>query len=470
VLSGTPSAEGTYQFGVQVTESVSALSATKLFSLTIKALGLVSVLPDWGPPAGGAAVTINGAGFVASGTTQVAFDATPATGVTVLSSTQIACVTPAHAAGWVDVAVTNPDGETAALIQGFLYKEYPPPEFTVPPAANPAPAVVNRTVNFICGVSDTSGLPVTVSWDFGDGGSATGEAVAHIYRRGRIYAVSATATNSAGMNATAYLSPPLIVRSTFGQFNGDAHTDILWWDDSSGNVFVWEMNGTTTAAETYAFDEDHLLWRVVGTGDFNRDGKADYVLRNQNAGVYLRFMNGTTPTGPMYRLGGASLSLYDVTGCSDLNGDGAADVLFRRKADGVVLGWLLNGGNPPAVAGIVRLGWASYGGWDLFGGAGDFNGDGATDLLWREKTGGLRAATWIMDGTAVAAFQRIGSAAANWQIGGAGDYDGDGVCDILWRDQSAGANLLWKMNGVVPVGTQSLQPKPGANWVIVGPK
>jgi hypothetical protein len=37
-----------------------------------------------------------------------------------------------------------------------------------------------------------------------------------------------------------------------GDFNGDGMSDILW-QDTSGNVAIWEMNGTTVANASRAF-------------------------------------------------------------------------------------------------------------------------------------------------------------------------------------------------------------------------
>jgi hypothetical protein len=59
---------------------------------------------------------------------------------------------------------------------------------------------------------------------------------------------------------------------------------------------------------------------------------------------------------------------------------------------------------------------------------------------------------------------------ADWTIGAAGDYDGDGCCDIIWRDAGTGENLLWRLDGTTVIGTQALEAKAGANWRIVGPR
>ena len=31
-----------------------------------------------------------------------------------------------------------------------------------------------------------------------------------------------------------------------------------------------------------------------------------------------------------------------------------------------------------------------------------------------------------------------------WQVAAVGDYDGDGRSDILWRNNASGANVIWK--------------------------
>ena len=69
---------------------------------------VTAIAPTSGPTQGGTAVTITGTNF--TGATAVTFGGTAATGVTVVNATTITAVTPAHAAGVVDVAVTTPGG------------------------------------------------------------------------------------------------------------------------------------------------------------------------------------------------------------------------------------------------------------------------------------------------------------------------------------------------------------------------
>lgn len=69
---------------------------------------ITSLSPVTGSIAGGTVVTLTGAGF--SGATAVRFGATDGTSVTVVSPTQVTAVTPAAAAGAVDVTITTPAG------------------------------------------------------------------------------------------------------------------------------------------------------------------------------------------------------------------------------------------------------------------------------------------------------------------------------------------------------------------------
>jgi acid phosphatase len=87
-----------------------------------------AVAPDTGTAAGGTAVTISGANFAAGAT--VTFGGATATNVNVTSSGSITASTPSHAAGSVAVTVTNADGQTGALSNGFTYTiDDPMPQF-----------------------------------------------------------------------------------------------------------------------------------------------------------------------------------------------------------------------------------------------------------------------------------------------------------------------------------------------------
>jgi len=81
------------------------------------------VRPGCGLVTGGTTVSITGTGFTSGATVQ--FGSTPATSVTVLSSTSLKAVTP-PGSGLVDVTVTTPDG-TSPVVNGdrFTYIALP---------------------------------------------------------------------------------------------------------------------------------------------------------------------------------------------------------------------------------------------------------------------------------------------------------------------------------------------------------
>jgi hypothetical protein len=79
---------------------------------------LISVTPSSGFIAGGDTITLSGMHFQPGAT--VDFDATAATVVSV-TPTAIVATSPAHAAGTVNVTVTNPDFQLSTLANGFTY-------------------------------------------------------------------------------------------------------------------------------------------------------------------------------------------------------------------------------------------------------------------------------------------------------------------------------------------------------------
>ena len=121
-ISASSPAHAAGAVGVAVTNTDGqggALPNAYTYTSSNPAPTISSVSPTSGTTAGGTAVTISGTGFLSGAT--VSFGGTAATGVTVVNSTSIKASTPAHAAGAVNVVVTNPDAQTGTLTNGYTY-------------------------------------------------------------------------------------------------------------------------------------------------------------------------------------------------------------------------------------------------------------------------------------------------------------------------------------------------------------
>ena len=57
-----------------------------------------------------------------------------------------------------------------------------------------------------------------------------------------------------------------------------------------------------------------------------------------------------------------------------------------------------------------------------------------------------------MNGASVLAAGGLGNVAASWSMVQTGDYNGDGMSDLLWRDTS-GNTAMWFMNGTAIAST-----------------
>ncbi|HTM89353.1 MAG TPA: IPT/TIG domain-containing protein [Terriglobales bacterium] len=120
--------------------------------------GVSSISPTSGPTNGGTAVTISGSNFAAGAT--VTLGGTSATNVTVVSSASITATTPAHATGTVNVVVTNTDGQSATLSNGFTYTNTSPTVTSVSPNSGPTGGGTTVTIggtNFLSGAGVSFG-------------------------------------------------------------------------------------------------------------------------------------------------------------------------------------------------------------------------------------------------------------------------------------------------------------------------
>ncbi|HEX3109718.1 MAG TPA: IPT/TIG domain-containing protein, partial [Thermoanaerobaculia bacterium] len=117
----TAGSAGTLTLSAAVTNSNGCSDTQSASVSVVDPVTVKSVKPTAGSAAGGDVITIKGTGFLAGAT--VTFGGVAATNVTVDSSTKIFATTPAHAAGTVDVVVTNSNTASGTLSGGFTYKK-----------------------------------------------------------------------------------------------------------------------------------------------------------------------------------------------------------------------------------------------------------------------------------------------------------------------------------------------------------
>jgi hypothetical protein len=55
----------------------------------------------------------------------------------------------------------------------------------------------------------------------------------------------------------------------------------------------------------------------------------------------------------------------------------------------------------------------------------------------------------------------FGAVPLDWAIAGVGDYDGDGRSDLLWRQASTGAVYLWRFTSPTTMAGQDIGPVGG---------
>ena len=171
---------------------------------------VTSVSPNRATVAGDVTVTITGADFVAVPT--ITFGGTPATGILFSSSTSLVATVPAHSAGTVDVVVTNPNGQSGTLTDGFIYD--PPPTVTsISPTSGTTSGGASVTItgtDFVDGATVTIGGNDATSVTVASATSITATTPAHA--AGTVDVVVTNPDSQTGTLAGGYLyvAPPTL--------------------------------------------------------------------------------------------------------------------------------------------------------------------------------------------------------------------------------------------------------------------
>ena len=196
--------------------------------------------------------------------------------------------------------------------------------------------------------------------------------------------VVAAAASGGGVELTLANAFALAARGA--DFNGDGRDDILW-RNSGGAMSDWlgKANGGFTSNDAAAFTQVPTSWKIVATGDFNGDKRADILWRNDSGALsdWLGKANGGFTSNDAAAFTQVPTS-WKVAGTGDFNGDGRSDILWRND-NGTISDWLgrTDGGftqNDRAAQIQVATSWQ-------IAATGDFNGDGRTDILWRNVNG-----------------------------------------------------------------------------------
>ena len=275
VVTNTDAQSGTLSGGFTYTGSNPAPTVT-------------AISPTSGSANGGTAVTITGTGFLAGAT--VKLGGTAATGVVVGSSTSITATTAAHTAGAVSVVVTNSDGQSGTLTNGYSYNATTsgPISFV---QANSAPTTLQASnsslVAAYSAVQTAGNLNiVVVAW-----GDTTSTITAVTDTSGNTYALAVGPTTGTGLRESIYYSKNIA---------GGSNTRVTVTFNKAAaypNLEIFEYSGLDTANPL------DVTAAATGSGTAANSGSATTTSANElifgagNSGVNLNAGSGFTKRG-----------------------------------------------------------------------------------------------------------------------------------------------------------------------------
>ncbi len=230
--------------------------------------------------------------------------------------------------------------------------------------------------------------------------------------------------------------------------NSDGYPDLVAFDELSGStgaVAVLLGNGDGTLQTAQTTSQAFLPGTQATVADFNRDGKPDIALAQQNNNIVSVLLNNTLPTQypdgrsfAAYNPMSAGMGNFaDSVAVGDFNKDGKLDIAVSYLQDNDVQVLFGNGGGSFTTGATYAVGNQPF--WIA---SGDFNGDGYPDLVTTNTningtTGTVSVLLNNKNGTfASAATYTVGNQPYQVAIG---DLNGDGYPDLAVTNYTTGS-------------------------------
>ncbi|MEI6206917.1 MAG: SUMF1/EgtB/PvdO family nonheme iron enzyme [Desulfuromonadales bacterium] len=251
-----------------------------------------------------------------------------------------------------------------------------------------------------------------------------------------------------------------------GDFDGDGIKDFVWQNSTTGQVYIMLMSGPTKAKSgAVIYTESNTSWKIVATGDINGDGITDLIWWNKSTGqVYVMLINGTTIAGGNIIYTEPNTN-WKIVAAADFNGNGKAELLWWNSTTGQVAIGQTNG-TSASTANVIYT--ESNTDWRIAG-AGDLDGNGIADIIWHNKTTGQVYGMQTNGLSVTGGAMMYTEPNTNWEIVSVGNYNSDNKAELLWWNQLTGQLYLMPMNGLdVGSGGSLLYTEPDTTWHIQG--
>ncbi|WP_323958860.1 hypothetical protein GC088_09895 [Arthrobacter sp. JZ12] len=244
------------------------------------------------------------------------------------------------------------------------------------------------------------------------------------------------------------LTPVTFDTRSFMDFTGDKKSDVLVGDNRGIYIYPGNGSGGWGARKTVRFD-DLEPTALLRPGNFDGDsGFYDY-FAVYGSEMFLVSSYSGSPVG-------IGWEGFTIVAPGDFNGDGYSDVVARDKAGALYL-YPGNGSGGWKARAKIGSGWH---GFTAMVGPGDFNGDQYVDVIARDKYGAL----YLYPGNGSGGWKPRTKIGSGWlgftSISAAGDFNGDGTMDLVARDKY-GALYLYPGNGS---GGWKPRAKIGSGW------
>jgi hypothetical protein len=226
-----------------------------------------------------------------------------------------------------------------------------------------------------------------------------------------------------------------------------------------GNTALMGGPGDDSFGATWVFARSGGVWsqqgsKLVGT-ETCCDGYQGWSVALSSDG-YTAIVGAPNGSGAVWVFTTPTASLTDT---HDFNGDGYSDIAWRNSNGDVAI-WLMDGTqvlSAPDV-GNVPTSWSIVGQRQL-------NNSGYADLIWRNTDGDV--AIWLMNGSQILSAPDLANVPTSWSIVGTGPYNAsNGYAELFWRN-SNGDVAVWEINGTQILSAPDLGNVP-TSWTIAG--